>query len=96
MTDLGGMSTAMKAEVNAEAKDVLFTDTDAEPAQGIPAATASLATKIGFLYKAWRNKTTTTATAYNVFNDDTSTIDHKSTLSDNGTTATKTEMVSGP
>lgn len=96
LTDLGGMSTAMKAEVNVEAADVLFTDTDAEPAQGTPGATISIADKIGFLYKAWRNKSTSTATAYSLYNDDTTTVDHKSTLSDDATTATKTEIVTGP
>ena len=96
LTDLGGMSTTMKSQVNAEVLDVLNTDTFAEPAQGTPGATISLAAKIGFLYKAWRNKTTTTATQYNVYNDDTTTIDHKSTLSDDGTTATKTEVATGP
>jgi hypothetical protein len=96
LTDLGGMSTAMKAEVNTEAKDVLFTDTDAEPGQGTPGATISIADKIGYLYKAWRNKTTVTATAYNLFNDDASTVDHKSTLSDDGTTFTDTEKTTGP
>lgn len=92
----GDLTATMKASVNTEVLDVLNTDTFAEPAQGAPGATVSLVTKIGFLYKAWRNKTTSTATQYNVYNDDTTTIDHKSTLSDDGTTATKTEVVSGP
>jgi len=96
LTDLGGMSTGMKAEVNVEAKDVLFTDTDAEPAQGLPAATTTLADKIGFLYKAWRNKSTQTATTYSLYNDDTSTVDHKATVSDDATTATKGEVATGP
>jgi len=84
------------AEVNAEVVDVLFTDTDAEPAQGAPAATTTLADKIGFLYKAWRNKSTQTATTYSLFNDDTSTVDHKATVSDDATTATKGEVATGP
>ena len=84
------------AEVNAEVVDVLFTDTDAEPAQGTPAATTTLADKIGFLYKAWRNKSTQTATQYSLYNDDTSTVDHKATVSDDATTATKGEVATGP
>ena len=96
LLDLGGMSTAMKAEVNVEAKDVLFTDTDAEPAQGAPAATATLATKIGFLYKATRNRSNQTATTWQLFNDDATTVDHKATVSDNATTAEKGEIVTGP
>ena len=84
------------AEVNAEVVDVLFTDTDAEPAQGLPAATTTLADKIGFLYKAWRNKSTQTATTYSLFNDDAATVDHKATVSDDATTATKGEIATGP
>ena len=48
------------AEVNAEVVDALATDTYAEPGQGAPAATATLAAKINYLYKAWRNKKTQT------------------------------------
>ena len=82
--------------MNAEVLDVLNTDTFAEPAQGAPGATVSLATKIGFLYKAWRNKSTQTATTYSLFNDDAATVDHKVTTSDDATTATKGEVVTGP
>jgi hypothetical protein len=96
LTDLGGMSTAMKAEVNAEALDVLNTDTFAEPGQEAPGATVSLATKIGYLYKAWRNKSTQTSSTYSLFADDTTTVDQKATVSDDGTTATKAEVGTGP
>lgn len=83
-------------EVNAEVVDVLNTDTFAEPGQGAPGATISLAQKIGYLYKAWRNKSTQTSTTYSLFNDDTTTVDHKATVSDDGTTATKGETTTGP
>jgi len=83
-------------EVNAEVVDVLFTDTDAEPAQGLPAATTTLADKIGFLYKAWRNRSNQTATTYQLFNDDAVTVDHKATVSDDTTTAEKGEVATGP
>ncbi|KKM96465.1 hypothetical protein LCGC14_1177860 [marine sediment metagenome] len=96
LTDLGGMSTGMKAEVNVEAKDVLDTDTHAEPAQGTPGATISTGAKIDFLYKFMRNRNTQTATQHNVYNDDATTIDHKRTVSDNGTTADMTEVITGP
>jgi hypothetical protein len=84
------------AEVNAEVVDVLFTDTDAEPAKGLPGATISLADKIGFLYKAWRNRSTQTATTYSLYNDDATTVDHDATVSDNATTADRGEMTDGP
>jgi hypothetical protein len=96
LTDLGGMSTAMKAEINAEVVDTLATDTYAEPGQGAPAATASLAAKINYLFKAWRNKTEQTATTLSIYDDAGTTVDQKSTVSDDGTTATKAEIVSGP
>jgi len=96
LTDLGGMSTGMKAEVNAEVVDTLATDTYAEPGQGTPAATASLSAKLGYLYKAWRNRANQTATTYQLFNDDAVTVDHKLTVSDDGATAEKGEMITGP
>jgi len=96
LTDLGGMSTAMKAEMNSEVVDTLNTDTYAEPGQEAPGTTVSLAQKISYLYKAWRNKTEQTATTLSLYDYTGTTVDQKSTVSDNGTTASKTEIVSGP
>jgi len=84
------------AEVNAEVVDALNVDTYAEPAQGAPGATVSLATKIGYLYKAFRNRKNQTATTWQLFNDDATTVDHKSTVSDDGTTAEFGEIATGP
>ena len=92
-TNLNDLSAA---EVNAEVVDALATDTYGEPAQGAPAATTTLAAKINYLYKAWRNKSTQTATTYALYDDAGSTVDHKATVSDDGTTATKGEIVTGP
>jgi hypothetical protein len=86
------MATTVKTQVVA----ALNTDTYAEPAQGSPAATATLVTKIGFLYKAWRNKKTQTSAQYSLYNDDAATVDHKATVSDDGTTATVGELATGP
>jgi len=86
----------MKAEVNAEVVSTLNTDTYAEPGQGAPGATVTLAAKINYLYKAWRNKSTQTATTYSLYADDTTTVDQKATVSDDATTATKSEVVTGP
>lgn len=83
------------AEVNAQAVDALATDTYAEPGQGAPAATASISAKIGYLYKAWRNKTLQSATEYKLYNDAGDTIDQKSAVSDDGTDFTKGEVGSG-
>jgi len=89
-------SRATPAQVNAEVVDGLNVDTYAEPAQGAPAATASLQTKLSYLYKAWRNKDTQTATTYSLYNDDAATVDHKATVSDDGTTFTRGEIATGP
>ena len=89
------LSATMKASVNAEVLDVLNTDTFAEPAQGAPAATATLVAKIGHLYKAYRNRKTQTSTTWSLYNDDAVTVDHKSTVSDDGTTATRGEIATG-
>ena len=87
---------ATPAQVNTEVVDALATDTYAEPAQGAPAATTSLAAKIGYLYKFLRNRKTQTSTTLSVYADDATTVDQKSTVSDNGTTYDQGEIVSGP
>lgn len=89
-------TATQKASINAEVVDVLTVDTFAEPGQGAPAATASLATKIGYLFKAWRNKKTQTASQFSLFADDASTVDQKSTVTDDGSTTTVGEMATGP
>jgi len=93
---IGSLAAQAKADVNAEVVDTLATDTYAEPGQEAPAATNTIATKLGYLFKAWRNKSTQTATAYNLFADDTTTVDQKATVSDDATTATKGEIGTGP
>jgi hypothetical protein len=90
-----GASTVTTAQVNAEMVDALSTDTYAEPGQGAPGATLSLAAKINYLYATWRNKKTQTATEFTLFADDGTTAIAKSTVSDDGTTSTFGEMVTG-
>lgn len=85
LTDLGGMSTGMKEEVNVQALDVLATDTHAE-ASGVVAATASLKDSIVWLKTLARNKLTQTATAQVLRNDGDSGDVATSTLADDGTT----------
>ena len=89
-------SRATPAQVNTEVVDALNVDTYAEPAQGAPAATATLAAKINYLYKAWRNKKTQTSTTFSLFADDATTVDQKATVSDDATTATIGEIATGP
>lgn len=92
----GDLTATMKASVNAEVLDVLNTDTFAEPGQGAPAATATLAAKLNYLYKAWRNRSTQTSSTYSLYADDATTVDQKATVSDDGTTFSRGEVATGP
>lgn len=80
---------ATPAQVNTEVLDVMNTDTFGEPT-GVPAATASLVTKIGYLFMQLRNKITVTSSAKTFF-DDGAASEWKKALSDDGTTYTEDE-----
>lgn len=80
------------AAVNAEVDTALATTTYAEPS-GVPAATASLKDKIGWLAALARNKLTQTATTQTLRNDADGADIAASTVSDDGTTATRGEFV---
>ena len=90
------LTATMKTSVNTEVLDVVNTDTFAEPGQAAPGATNTLVNKISFLYKSWRNRTTQSATQYSLYNDDATTLAQKATFSDDGTTADKGEVATGP
>ena len=95
--DLGGMSTGMQGEVNAEVVDVLKTDTNSTDAlPGAPAEAASMEDMITFIYKAFRNKKEQTASLWSLYDDAGSTVDHKATVSNAGGLTTKEEIVTGP
>ncbi len=64
-------------------------------AQGAPSVTASIVTAVNYVYEAWRNHSTTTATRYTLFKDDTTTELVRSTISDDATTFDKGEMATG-
>lgn len=74
----------------------LTVDTFTEPGSGAPAVATTLAAKIGYLYKAWRNRSTQTASEYSLYADDTTTKDQKAAVSDNGTTFDRGEVATGP
>jgi hypothetical protein len=95
LTDLGGMSTAMKAEVNTEVDTALITTTYAEPGQGAPAATASIKDKLGYMYKFARNKITNDGNNVRVWDDAGTTIDQLSPVTSVGGTVTRGEFISG-
>lgn len=76
------------AKVTSTALDnVVMSDLGA----GAPSATAKLTEAINYLYEAWRNKTTRNATEIALYKDDAATKLCESTVSDDGTTATKGE-----
>jgi len=83
------------AAVNAQVVDALATDTYAEPGQGAPAATATLAAKINYLFKWARNQIKQTSTTLSLYNDAADTVDHSAAVSDDGETYTRGEIGSG-
>lgn len=88
--------TISLANINGEVVDVLKTDTVTLPGQVAPPLAPTMEEILGHLYKAYRNRKTQTATQWSLMADDESTVDQKSTVSDDGTTAIKQEIVSGP
>ena len=93
---VASLEAAAAATVNAQVVDALATDTYAEPGQESPGATVSLSTKISYLYKAFRNKITQTATTLSIYNDAEAVVDQKATVSDDATTYTRGEIGTGP
>lgn len=87
---LSGLNDLSAAEVNAQVVDALNVDTYAEPSS-VPAATASIVAKIGWLYILSRNKITQTATTQTLRNDADSGNVGTASVSDDGTTATRSE-----
>ena len=93
---IAALNDISTADVNAQVLDVLNVDTFSEPGQATPGVDTSIQLKIAYLYKAWRNRSTETATAYNLYNDDATTVDQKATVADDATTASRTEIITGP
>jgi len=89
-------SRATPAQVNTEVVDALNVDTYAEPGQAAPPATATLTQKIGYLFKAWRNRFTQDASNYKLYGDDALTVDQKAAVSDDATTFDRGEVATGP
>ena len=88
---------AIAALLTTEVADILalLDDARTEPGQGAPPVNPDAMTKLDYLYKAWRNKVTQTATEYKLFANDGTTTDQKSTISDDGSTFTRSEIGTG-
>lgn len=94
--DASALAADALAEIKTQVTDALNVDTYAEIGQETPAATQTIRKMLGFLYKAWRNRATQTATTYSLYNDDATTVAQKATVSDDATTFDKGEIVTGP
>lgn len=73
----------------------MLDDARTEPGQGAPPVNPDLATKIDYLYKAWRNRSTQTSTSYKLYADNATTLDQQATCSDDNTTFERGEVVTG-
>ena len=91
-TSFNDVSTS---QVNAEVSDVLKTDTISEMTQGAPPATPTFEEAVMYVYMAMRNKLDITSTLKE-FHNDAGTVIWRKTLSDDGTTYSEAEGVTGP
>lgn len=94
-TDAIGSAELAASAVN-EIRDAILAAAMTLPGQVAPPLAPTLEEALGWLYKVLRNRTTQTATAWNLLADNESTVDAKATVSDDGTTAIKQEVVTGP
>lgn len=93
---IGALNDISAADVNAEVVDVLKTDVITLPGQTAPPLTPTFEQALSWLYKVLRNRKTQTAAQWSLLADDETTVDAKATVSDDGTTAVKQEIVTGP
>ena len=94
--DKTGYSLATTPPTAAQVATQVLTSTNlSENAQGLPPVTPTLAELLMYFYMEWRNTATSTASLKAVENDAGSVIS-KASLSDDGTTFTKSKMQSGP
>jgi hypothetical protein len=93
---VGSLAAQAQTDVKTQVVAALNTDTYTEPGQGAPGVNISLAAKIGYLYKAFRNRITQTSTTLSIYADDAVTVDHKSATTDDGVTYSRGEISTGP
>ena len=93
--DLAILVSGGTTDLVTNAGTLLQTLSRAEPGQGNPAATTDSFSKNDYLYKWARNKKDNNGTESNIYADNGITVDQKSTVSSDGTTATIGEIVTG-
>ena len=89
-------STLTIAQVATEISDAFSVDTVTLPGQGAPPLAPTHEEMISWMYKVMRNRKDQSATTWQLYADDESTVDAKATVSDAASVATKQEIVSGP
>ncbi len=94
-TTLDALNDITTANVNTEVSDVLKTDTISEMAQQAPPATPTFEEAVMYLYMMLRNKVDITSSTKE-FHNDSGTVIWKKALSDDGTTYSEAEGVTGP
>lgn len=94
--DIAALNNLSAAQIKTQVVDALNVDTYAEPGQEAPPATTTLAKKLNYVYKAFRNRKTQTATTLSLYADNGTTVDQKATISDDGTTYDHSEIGAGP
>ena len=95
LSDLGGMSSGMQGEVNAEVVDVLKTDVLTATPQQAPPTTPTFEEAIMVLYDALVHGVDVTATL-KAFKNNGGTVIWKKALSDDATIYAEAESASGP
>jgi uncharacterized coiled-coil protein SlyX len=94
---IAALNDLSAAEVNAQVADVIGTDTIAELSQGVPTATPTLANAIMLLYMMARNQIDIdTVSGFKEFYNNAGTVIWKKAISDDGSTYSEAEGVSGP
>jgi hypothetical protein len=89
-------STITISEVATEISDALTVDTVTLPGQEAPPLTPTRDEMYSWIYKVLRNRKDQTATLWQLYADNQSTVDAKAIISDDTVTAIKQEIVAGP
>ncbi len=92
---LDSLNDISAANVNSEVVDALATDTYAEPGQGLPGATISLAAKVNYLYTSWRNLKTNNGSETKLYANDGTTVIAKQVTGSSAGTVSKAAWITG-
>jgi len=93
---VGSLATQAKQDVKDQVQNTLGSTTWTLPGQVSPSATPTAVEMQAYVYKSFRNKITQTSTTFQLLADDSVTVDQKATVADDGTTFSRTKIVSGP